>query len=388
MLRTKFPLLLLILLLIPCWGIGWKPGGDLGVYYQASQWLQKGWVTKIYSDNSEIGNFFYGPLGLAILKPLSLLSMYQANILWLALQTLAYVFFWRSLFKIFPELLEPKGIKLFLLVWLVSIKPIHSSFQSHNVQLMFAALLICSEVSFRSTGKHREWFGGMTVSLLSSIKIYPAFLAIYYFLKRKSTIVLGLILGGILSLIIPCFVFGFSTGISLPISFVENARKYHAVYDLAKDVVSLSLPSLLATWLPKSWLANGAIAITVGIISLLFFSWVAIKNKNLKTKDERGLWALSWAMMGLLNSTTRPDYFIYFVPAFSSLPLWISQQPRKGLFKLGVTISVVLIAFITEWTLGSRELTHYLEGLRIPVLGIIILCLMQFLSLVHPKTKT
>jgi hypothetical protein len=72
--KIKLPLALLILLLIPCWGIAWKPGGDLGVYYKASQWLQNGLISTLYSNNAEIGNFFYGPFGLALLKPLSSLS--------------------------------------------------------------------------------------------------------------------------------------------------------------------------------------------------------------------------------------------------------------------------------------------------------------------------
>jgi energy-coupling factor transporter transmembrane protein EcfT len=90
--------------------------------------------------------------------------------------------------------------------------------------------------------------------------------------------------------------------------------------------------------------------------------------------------------MAMLNSTTRPDYFIYFVPSFASLPLLIEHSSKKLIYQLGTFISILLIAFITEWTLGSRELTHYLESIRIPVLGIILLCLMQFLA-VRNKIK-
>jgi len=375
------PLVLLFVLLIPCWGIAWKPGGDLGVYYKASSWLLNGWVLKLYTDNAEIGNFFYGPFGLALLKPLSLLSFTSANYLWLLLQTVAYLWFWRNLFLIFPELTDRKHWKLFLLVWIVSIKPIHASFQSHNVQLMFAALLSECEIALRSNKKSKNIIGGSVVTLLASIKIYPSFLAAYYFFKRKTFFTIGLILGVLASLVVPMFVFGFSTGASLPLAFVENARKYHAVYDLAKDVVSLSLPSLLATWLPKSLLNQGAIGFTVATISIMLFSWIFLKSPQLKIENERFLWAFVWSMMGLLNSTTRPDYFIFFVPAFASLPLMIESKPKKLLFQLGISISVVLIAFITEWTLGSRDLTHYLEGLRVPVLGILLLCYMQFVSI-------
>lgn len=377
----NLPFILVLLLLIPCWGIAWKPGGDLGVYYRASTWLLQGWVSKLYSENAEIGNFFYGPFGLSLLKPLALLSFDKANLLWLILQTMAYLFFWRNLFFIFPELLQPEKLRLFLLVWLVSIKPIHASFQSHNVQLIFAALLSWVEISRFSEKNFLQAAAGSVVTLLTSIKIYPAFLTIYYLIRGSGGVRLGLFFGGLVSILVPMVVFGFSAGLSLPFQFVENAVKYHQVYDLAKDVVSLSLPSLLATWLPKNWVAGGAIGLTTLLISTLFFLWVYLSSRKLKPKDNRHLWAFGWSMMGLLNSTTRPDYFIYFVPAFASLPILTSHSIGKNRYRLGITISVLLIAFITEWTLGSRELTHYLEGLRVPVLGVLLLCLMQFLAL-------
>ncbi len=379
--KKKLPFILLFILLIPCWGISWKPGGDLGVYYKASLWLQKGWVTKLYSDNAEIGNFFYGPFGLSLLKPLALLSFSNANILWLILQTVSYLFFWRFLFKIFPELLSPQRTWLFLLVWLVSIKPIHASFQSHNVQLIFAALLAGAEWGSRSSKRSTKLISGALVTLVASIKIYPSFIAIYYLIKRKTSVKAGLLLGGIISLVIPVIIFGFSTGVSLPGQFIHNALNYHHVYDLAKDTVSLSFPSLLATWLPQSWINHGAISLMTGISSLLFFIWIALTASKVSPHEERNFWAFLWAMMGLLNSTTRPDYFIYFVPAFTSLPLLIEIASKKGLYQIGLVISVALISFITEWTLGSRDLTHHLESLRVPVIGILLLCLMQFMAL-------
>lgn len=379
--KNKTPYILLIILLIPCWGIAWKPGGDLGVYYKASSWLLNGWVEKLYSDNAEIGNFFYGPFGLAILKPLALLSFNHANFLWLFLQTTSFVFFWRFLFVLFPELLKSEFFKLFVLIWVVSIKPIHASFQSHNVQLMFATILLLAEIWSRDPKTTKKVFAGVFVSLLASIKIYPAFIGIYFLIRKSMPVKVGLVLGAILSLLIPLIPFGFETGISLPYQFVKNATHYHNVYDLSKDVVSLSLPSLLHTWLPIDWIKTGVVNFIIGSISLSFFYWVFRLRSNKENLLERDFFAMSWAFMAMLNSTTRPDYFIFFVPAFISIPLLTNNEKAAKLYQFGLFISVALISFITEWTLGSRELTHYLEALRIPVLGIVLLCLMQFLAL-------
>ncbi len=384
--KNKLPLALLILLLIPCWGIAWKPGGDLGVYYKASQWLQNGLISTLYSNNAEIGNFFYGPFGLALLKPLSSLSFENANRLWLFLQTLSYSIFWFFLFKLFPELWDSQRRWLFILTWVVSIKPIHASFQSHNVQLIFAALLILSEWFSNSEKKAHQLLSGILVVLLASIKIYPGFIALYYFLIKRPQVKWGLFLGGLISLVFPALTFGIKSGFSLPVEFIQNALHYHQVYDLSKDVVSLSLPSLLTTWLPSAWISKGAVTLIVGSVSLFYFCWAFTQRKVLNFSENRNAWALLWTTMAMLNSTTRPDYFIYFVPSFASLPLLIEHSSKKLIYQLGTFISILLIAFITEWTLGSRELTHYLESIRIPVLGIILLCLMQFLA-VRNKIK-
>lgn len=385
--KPKALLSLLILLLIPCWGIAWKPGGDLGVYYQASEWIQKGWVDRLYSNNAEIGNFFYGPFGLALLKPLALLTFKQANFLWLFLQTIAYVTFWHFIFKFFPELMEPKRIGLLLLTWIVSIKPIHASFQSHNVQLMFAALLLVAEWGSETSKPATKIFSGILVSLIASIKIYPAFIGVYFLIRKSNWVRLGLFLGGLLSLLFPIWVFGFHIGSTLPLEFVRNALDYHKVYDLSKDVVSLSLPSLLTTWLPKAWISRGAVSLVVGFLAIGYLGWTLQHRSSRAPKLERYFLAFSWAMMAMLNSTTRPDYFIFFVPAFVSIPLLTQTTPSRKLYLSGIFISVCLIAFITEWTLGSRELTHYLESLRIPVLGILLLCLMQFTALRNNLNK-
>jgi Glycosyltransferase family 87 len=379
--KKRIPYFLLAVLLLPCWGIALKPGGDLGVYYQASTWLQKGWVARLYSDNAEIGNFFYGPFGLAILKPLAFLTLPQANVLWLGLQTLSYVVFWTLLVKVFPELIEAQHIWLFILIWIASVKPIHASFQSHNVQLMFAAILIAAELGSHSRQKWLQWASGAAVTLVASIKIYPAFIAISYLLTKPIDVKKGLFLGGIISLVTPLAVFGPSVGAVLPQQFITNALHYHRVYDLAKDTVSLSLPSLLTTWFPSVWITHGGVGLIVGVCALAVFTFNFSHRKKLTYPQERYFWSFLWAMMALLNSTTRPDYFIYFVPAFGSIVLLSQTSPHRKQYQWGLAASLVLIAFITEWTLGSRELTHYLESLRIPVLGILLLCFMHFSSL-------
>jgi len=78
--------------------------------------------------------------------------------------------------------------------------------------------------------------------------------------------------------------------------------------------------------------------------------------------------------MALLNSTSRPDHFIFYVPAFCALvDLWRTQFVSLW-DRLGTGISVALIAFTAQFVVGSRELNNQLELWRVPVIGMIVLC--------------
>ena len=364
----KHKIALLTILLATCWGIGFKPGGDLNVYHQAAQWIASGKTDHIYRDNAQIGNFFYGPIAFTLLRPFGELQIETMNWIWLGLQTVAFLFFWIGLTRLFPT-------AWFLLAWVSSIKPIHASFQSHNVQLMFAAILVWAEIGSRQSNKIKQAAAGAVVVLLTAIKIYPGFIALYYLLRRPNPVRYGLLIGTALAALIPILTFGPRLGAYLPFEFVKTALTYHHVYDLGLDTVSLSLPSLLARWAPQLWLDYELIPIVVGIIAALFF----VRRPAPEPRN----WALALALMGLLNSTTRPDYFIFFVPAFCAL----SELRNSISTKVGIAISLLLIAFITEWTLQSRDLSHRLESWRVPVLGIMLLCSLLWFQSVSENLK-
>jgi len=86
-------------------------------------------------------------------------------------------------------------------------------------------------------------------------------------------------------------------------------------------------------------------------------------------------------MMALLNSSTRPDYFIFFVPAFASIvEIW--QNHKVGWSYISATLlSIFLIAFTTEWVLGSKELNNLVESWRVPAVGMIVLCIILHMLL-------
>lgn len=359
------------ILLIPCIGIAWNPRGDLNVYYAVSQYLLGGKAATIYAENEHLGNFFYGPLGLALLKPLALLPFSFAHGWWVLLNVVSYFVFWGALARLFPALFEKRNRLYFFLVWIASIKPIHASFQSFNIQLMCAALLLAVEVATRSSRKWSFW-GGFAIAGLVAIKIFPVFVLLYYFLVKSKELRYGAIAGFATALIAPVLVFGFPLGLVMTRDFVLNLFTYHNAYPLAEGTYLLSLPSLLA-WLGKVAGVDAAAAILtkaliVGISAMFFWhTW--------KRGESLFAWAMALTLMTLLNSVSRVDYFIFYLPAFCALLTYRLEKPSlKRWYMVLVGLSLSLIAFVNEWTLQSAALNHRLEGWRVPVYGMLILC--------------
>lgn len=359
------------ILLIPCVGIAWNPRGDLNVYYAVSQYLLAGKAATIYADNEQLGNFFYGPLGLAILKPLALLPFSFAHGWWVCLNVISYFVFWGVLSRLFPSLFEKKNRLYFVLIWIASIKPIHASFQSFNVQLMCAALLLAAEYASHQSKRWSFW-SGFGIASLVAIKVFPIYVLLYYFLVKSKELRYGSIAGFVTALALPVFVFGFPLGLVMSRDFVFNLFTYHNAYPLAEGTYLLSLPSLLA-WLGKMGGLEATAAtltkfLVVGI-SLAFFGYTWKKGESLFA------WAMALALMTLLNSVSRVDYFIFYIPAFCALLIYRVAHPLLERWFMVLTgLALSLLAFVNEWTLQSAALNHQLEGWRVPVYGMLILC--------------
>lgn len=381
--RQNHKLFLLFVLLIPCWGIALRPGIDFNVYYKVSEWVNNGRLDHLYRDSAQIGGFYYGPLSLVLFKPLALISFNASHWIYLFFQTVAYVVFWMFLFKLFPTKNTNK-IKswMWLLIWAASIKPIHSSFQCYNIQLFFAAGFILSEWLTEQENNFLPILGGVILSLLTAIKFFPGFIVLLYWIIKNNRVRLGTILGALLSIMLPILTFGWETAWALHKDLAESLHLYHSTYPLGSQIFFLSLPSLLATWLGP-WLSTPAIenttrAINITLAGLFYFAaWKQRNNKVLAPY----LFALGLALMTVINTSTRVDYYVFFLPAFCVIvEYWQQSETKALLFKATTLLCFALMYLISEWTLQSRELNHQLEAIRIPVVGMLLMLVLLYKS--------
>jgi alpha-1,2-mannosyltransferase len=367
---TKLKWLLLVALLIPCWVIGIKYEIDLVVLHATAQFINHDY-TRVYAQNGNLGRYFYGPFSLVLIKPLGYFSFSVIKYFWLCLQTVCYFLFWKILQDLYPFLKENKYIWGWLLVWIVAINPIHNNFQSNNIQLMLATLLLAAEQLTRSSSATKQAMGGLLVTFAAGIKVFPAFLVIYYFLAKNWTCRRGILVGLVVVLAAPFLCFGGDQALFLYKGFYSNLTTYSVENGLTQVRDILCLPSLLARFGVTDKISK---AIILGL-SALFYLWVLKARPLFNNQRTQGHFlAMAWSLSVFLNPSTRPHYFIFYVPAFCSIVEIFYAYPISKIWKFALALSTLMIAFTAQGVTG-RKLNEVLEFSNVPTYGMLLLCL-------------
>lgn len=363
--------ILLFLLLIPCWVIAAQYEIDLVNLHFVAKVLHTD-LTRVYAQNGTLGRYYYGPFSLILIHPLGLLSFPIVKWFWIGLQTLSYLFFWLGLFRLYPKLWERKYFWAWVVVWILAINPIHNNFQSNNIQLMLAAVLVWAEIFRQSERSSGPFVAGVLVALMAAIKLFPAFIAVLYFLGTSPKVRWGLIIGSAIALIAPFLFYGWNDGLFLTQDFYRNLTTYGAENPLNRTPDILCLPSLLER---VGVSATGVRWLGIGIAALFF--WVAYRYPRLHDNvGSRELWGVGMALMTFLNPSSRPHYFIFYVPAMASLAEFaLATSPvRKGA-TAGIVLSLLLIAFTMEGVVG-KHWNNQMEFWNFPTYGMAILIAM------------
>lgn len=367
---------LLLTLLIASWVAAINYEIDLVNIYVTAKFLVSD-ITRTYMKNEPYGRYFYGPISLVLIKPFAYLSWTVVKYFWILLQTVCFVAFWKLLNKLYPFLLEKKANWAWVIILIVSINPLHNNFQSNNIQLMLMALFLYSELlTYEKSAKSQFWAGAL-ISLAALIKVFPAFLAAYYFVVKPKQVKWGVLGGALLWLVAPFAVFGWNDSLLLYKGFFEHLFTYNNEENSFLKVQDLlCLPSLIARVLAGhsekeiSLVTKSSILVVSGVF--FFSAWNKFKGEVAR-KSSLEYWALAMALMTFLNPSTRPHYFIFYVPAFCVLLGVMHENVANWWVKLSTVLSVLMIAFTAQGVTG-KELNDKLELLSVPTWGMLILC--------------
>lgn len=366
---------LLAILFIASLGIGLNNHVDIRVFYWAARYAVEGRLDAIYGPEIlavSPGRFFYSPVALAFFYPLGLLPYRFVHLFWLALQSVAFFTVWKVLVEQVGWLKSPKFTVWWFLVWVFAVNPIHGSFQSGNVSLLLAALVFAAESLAQRESKQSQMVAGALVAVAAILKVFPAFIVLYYIFFKSHRVRLGILLAAVLSAALPLLLFGFERTVDLTRVFVATAGSYgdDNSFRISQDI--LCLPGLLARnvlfWLPE--LLARRLALGVSALVGAFFFIQCWFNRKALSKNPVGWWSLALALMVLLNPSSRPHYFVFYLPAFALLCAFAKE--RGGAIRGIVVVSLVLICLTVQSVVG-KNWNDRLERFDFPTLGLILL---------------
>jgi hypothetical protein len=375
---------LLVALPITGWVVAFRYHVDLVVVNLVTKISQTD-LSKVYGDLAGTGRFFYGPITVVLYQPFKWIPTYRAlEVVWLTLQTFWYVIFWVVLQKLYAPLFTHK-FWIWLAVFLFALNPIHNNYQSGNIQLMLCAALIAAEYLSHERKEDFQLVAGILVALCAAIKVFPAYMLLYFLLMKPTRVRVGLAAGLSLAVLLPVLVFGIDGAWTLFQGFHANLFTYQSDNPLTRIPDILCLPSFLARIMAalsvSPILQKIIMATAVGIVGGGTLLWTWLNRKQIRRDDDLALHAFSLAMavMALINPSTRVHYFIFFVPAFCSV--WVLMKRARGLLRkdvaCGLAFVFVTVSLTTQGVLG-KTLNDQLEHWSVPTIGLIALTVMLF----------
>lgn len=366
---------LLALLLIASLAIGLGSDIDIRVFYWAARFAVEGRFEAIYGPEIlavSPGRFFYSPAALAFFYPLGLLPYRAVHLIWLAFQTLAFVTVWRVLVSQVSWLRDPRFTFWWLLVWLFTVNPIHGSFQSGNISLILAALVFGAERLAQKKGHTAQTIAGILVTVAAVIKVFPAFMVFFYLLFRNNRVRLGIVLAAVVSIALPIVLFGLERTLQINSLFVAAASSYgdDNSFRISHDI--LCLPGFVSRtvlfWLPEAVSRRYGVGVSALVGAGFFIQcW---RNRWAISQNPVGWWALALALMVLLNPSSRPHYFVFYLPAFALL--CALAREKGGAFKPILASCFTLICLTVQSVVG-KDLNDQLEHFDLPTLGLFLL---------------
>ena len=202
--RALILLLLLTFLLIEV-----SKDSSFSVYFRAAQQLLQG--ENIYeTPEDEPEAYLYGPILALFLSPFTFLPERFAHFLWLVFNLLLLVRIWRLLqffldFKAFSQVVQRTYL---VIVLLLSLRFILYIFDLGQINLF---ILYCTLESIYLIKTGREWMGSGLMAIAMNIKLLPLSFLPYLIYRRQFRAVGLVVIGLLLTLLLPAVFFGWDT---------------------------------------------------------------------------------------------------------------------------------------------------------------------------------
>lgn len=365
----RYQFICLLLLLVASWVIAYRFNMDFLVFYRAGA-MKWNPIPPAYVNVPNEGKFFYAPVSLLLFKPFGLLGYPVAKLAWNLIQTLSFIGFWAGLYFLYP-FLGSVGFVGWVVIFSAAINPIHNNFQTGNVQLMLAAILVWAEIGSRSRSPAKQILAGAACAFVGVVKVFPLLMTALYFVTKPKKVKQGLVLGLVLAFGLPFLVFGIDGSLVLYRGFMANILGFDERADNSLVLIAdiLCLPS----WLMRLGFSRRAAAVLDLGVCLSFFLWLFRNRSRWSREWDTSAWAIGMLLMVFLNFSTRVHYFVFYLPAFCSLlALALVREPGQLVRAGALALATLCIAFTAQGVAGRYWSVRF-EVMSIPTFGAAVL---------------
>jgi|AGTN01.3.fsa_nt_gi Protein of unknown function (DUF2029). len=316
-------------------------------YYHAVEWLHGG---SLYSTVS--GFYLYTPISSVTFMPFTILSSWDAGIVFLFINVISIVILWWIILKILAcyNVIIPARSSLLLLAAMFLWRPSNHNLAAGQVNIIIAVLLALAYLYYI---KGRQGWSALALSTAVLIKIMPLPLILNDLTNRKSN---HLVFIGLFSAFCALFIGAglLIFGIGEHSLFLNMASKYASVNVPTYDFFHPNFPS----WPVDSY---GSISgLLIRILAVAGISWPAIASIGWLAIEAAAFICLT---IFLYRGPQRSEWMAagYCSTVALLLVVWTISHPTYGVFLI---LPLTLLYYVTG-----------LHGLERPLFGFGVICL-------------
>jgi hypothetical protein len=355
--------------------------GDLECYRFAAQQMVAG--EDIYTTTSRPINqggsyYLYSPLFAFLFIPFTFLPIAIGAVAWCLLNV--FLIYWST--KAFYEVITGTPFQALPLDsrWIVGIVPVlltlrfliyHLDYGQANILVM--AIMILG-LRFIRSGGASTYLGGAMAGASIAIKLVTAPFALWFVLERNLRVLVGLMLGIVLSLLLPASILGFGKNWSYLRSWVQIVFPYP---DLSRFPLNFSANVSLQAELHRffsyvpAFKYNGqeyyftifqaqasSIRIAERFTSLAILGAIVFYRARFRKSAEIvsrwGGVALTFALIPIFTPTAQQHYFVFLLPSYVYVVyVWHRLRLADRWFRGLVIASFVVASLTTDGVCGQ-----------------------------------
>lgn len=327
---------------------------DFSVYYYGSKIYLSG-QNPYLSGQKLFSGYSYPPTVFLLFAPFILLTFQNAENLWLFLNVLFLFASLIFLTKIF-------SIKFFsntnlILAGLTFISfPVKFTLGMGQINNLILLLLVVSLLLLK---KKREFYSGFFLGLSLGIKIFPLFLPLYFLIKGKQKILLGLLSCVVMLTIIVLFF----VPVKVYLTFVKDVFPYFFSSSWKLEYYSQSLSAFVGRTFGTGELGNIIkFFLTLQIVITTLF--VILKTKQKSFCETSLMFGFLITATMLVNTFSWQHHFVWLIIPFYATFFYMmrGKHGKREFILLGISYFLVVVNFKYPATIPAIFLSHVFYG--------------------------